>query len=57
VIFFLNVYYCLTVIPKSDAYFYPSRFAIAFSCISLVVFTGLSAILIAARVLGLQLFG
>ena len=57
VIFFLNVYYCLTVIPKDDAHFYPSRFAIAFSVISLVVFTGLSLILISARVFGLQLFG
>ena len=57
VIFFLNFYYCLTVIPKRDAHFYPSRFAIVFTSISLLVFTGLSAILIAARVFGLQLFG
>ncbi len=56
-IFFLNFYYCLTVIPKGNVHFYPSRFAIVFTSISLVVFTGLSAILIAARIFGLQLFG
>ena len=57
VIFFLNIYYSLTVIPKGDACFYPSPWEIVLSVVSLVVFTGLSAILIAARVFGLQLFG
>ncbi len=57
VIFFLNLYYCLTVIPKHARDYYPSPFAIWFGGASLVVFTALSGILIAARVLGIQLFG
>ena len=57
VVFFLNLYYCLTVIPKGDKVFYPSTFATWFGWISLVVFTGLSAILIMARVFGISLFG
>ena len=50
VIFFLNLYYCLTIIPKTDRAFYPSRFARVSSYISLVVFTGLTVVLIIARV-------
>ena len=50
VIFFLNLYYCLTIIPKTDQAFYPSRFARGFSYISLVVFTGLTVVVIIARV-------
>ena len=50
VIFFLNLYYCLTIIPKTDRAFYPSRFARGFSYISLVVFTGLTVVVIIARV-------
>ena len=57
VVFFLNLYYCLTVIPKDDQHFYPSAFARGFSWFSLVVFTGLSAILILARVFEIPLFG
>lgn len=57
VIFFLNLYYCLTVIPKSDRAFYPSRFARVSSYISLVVFTGLTVVLIMARVFDVTLFG
>ena len=57
VIFFLNLYYCLTVIPKTDGTFYPSTMTVWFSGISLLVFTGLSGILILARVLNIQLFG
>lgn len=57
VIYYLNLYYCLTVIPRSDRDFYPSAAAIGFAGVSLVVFTGLSAILIAARVFNIQLFG
>jgi len=51
VIYFLNLYYCFTIIPKEDRYFYPSTFATWFSWLSLVVFTGMSLLLI------LQLFG
>ena len=57
VIFFLNVYYCLTIIPKTDRAFYPSRFARVSSYISLVVFTGLTVVIIMARVFSVTLFG
>ena len=50
VIFFLNLYYCLTVIPKADRTFYPSAFAKWFGWLSLAVFTGMSLILIWQRV-------
>jgi Mn2+/Fe2+ NRAMP family transporter len=57
VIFFLNLYYCLTIIPKSDKDFYPSRLTRWFSWGSLVVFTALSVILILARVFNVTVFG
>ncbi len=57
VIFFLNLYYCFTVIPKTDRAFYPSRFMTWFSWLSLVVFTGLTVVLIMARVFGVTMFG
>jgi len=57
VIFFLNVYYCLTVIPKTDTAFYPSQPVVWFSWFSLAVFTGLTVVLILARVFGITLFG
>jgi Mn2+/Fe2+ NRAMP family transporter len=57
VIYFLNLYYCLTVIRKDDVIFYPSAFARWFSWISLFVFTGLSVILILQRLFGISPFG
>ena len=57
VVFFLNVYYCLTVIPRSDRIFYPSVFARWFGGFSLVVFTALTVIVIMARVFDVALFG
>ncbi len=54
VIFFLNLYYCRTVIPKDDKLFYPSTFATWFSWISFIVFTGMSAILILQRLFGIS---
>jgi Mn2+/Fe2+ NRAMP family transporter len=57
VIYYLNIYYCLRAIPKEDKLFYPTRFDRWFGGASLIVFTGLTAILIAARVFGLTLFG
>ena len=57
VIFYLNVHYCLSVIPKDDPDFYPGRWQRAFAWVSLVVFTGLTAILIMARIFGIELFG
>jgi len=56
VIYFLNLYYCLTVIRKDDKIFYPSGFAIWFGWLSFVVFTGLSLILILQRLFGISLF-
>ena len=46
VLFYLNLHYCLTVIPKSDKAFYPSPFARWFGWLSLAVFTGLTLVLI-----------
>jgi Mn2+/Fe2+ NRAMP family transporter len=50
VIFFLNLHYCLVIIPKDDEAFHPSTFARWFGWTSLVVFTGMSLILIFWRV-------
>ncbi|MFV1987382.1 MAG: Nramp family divalent metal transporter [Gemmatimonadota bacterium] len=57
VIYYLNLYYCLRVIPKEDRLFYPNRFDRWFGGLSVVVFTGMTGILIAARVFGIALFG
>ncbi len=57
VIYFLNLYYCLTVIPKDDRTYYPSVFATWFGWLSLLVFTGMSVILILQRLFGISLFG
>ena len=57
VIFFLNLYYCFTVIPKQDRMFYPSAFATWFGWISLIVFTGMCLVLILQRLFGVALFG
>ena len=57
VIYFLNLYYCLTIIPRDDKDFYPSLFARWFGWLSLAIFTGMSLILIAQRLFGISLFG
>ncbi len=57
VIFYLNLYYCLTVIPKEDKAFYPNVIERWLACVSLVVFTGLSGVLILARIFNVSLFG
>ncbi len=44
VIFYLNFWYCLTIIPKQDREFYPSTFARWFGWTSLVVFTAMTLI-------------
>jgi Mn2+/Fe2+ NRAMP family transporter len=46
VIFFLNFYYCLVIIPRGDQAFYPSTFARWFGWTSLVVFTVMTLVLI-----------
>ena len=56
VIYFLNLYYCKKIIPKSDTLFHPSPFATWFGWLSLLVFTGMSAILIMQRLFGVSLF-
>ena len=55
VIYFLNLYYCLTIIRKDDTVFYPSTFATWFGWLSLLVFTGMSLILIMQRLFGISL--
>ena len=57
VVYFLNLYYCLTVIPRTDEVFYPSPFARWFGWLSFVVFSGLTFIVIVARVFGVTLLG
>jgi len=57
VIFYLNLYYCLTVIPRDNKDFYPSRFDRWFGSLSLVVFAGMTIVLIFARVFQIPLFG
>jgi hypothetical protein len=57
VIYFLNLYYCSTVIPKEDRLFYPSGFEWAFAWVSMVVFIGMSFILVMDRVFDVALFG
>jgi hypothetical protein len=56
-IYFLNLYYCLTVIPKEAKGFYPSAPERWFAWISLAVFTALSAILVVIKVFNVPLFG
>lgn len=38
IIFFLNVWFCLKAIPKENKIFYPSKFALYFSWISLAIY-------------------
>lgn len=56
VIYFLNLHYCKKIIPKNDKLFHPSPFATWFGWLSLLVFTGMSAILIMQRLFGISLF-
>lgn len=57
VVYFLNLYYCMTVISKTDDVFYPSPLTRWFAWTSLIVFSGLSLIVILARVFQVTLFG
>ena len=57
VICFLNIYYCLTVIPKKDKAFYPSQPVIWFSWFSLAIFTSMTGLIILDRVFDVALFG
>jgi Mn2+/Fe2+ NRAMP family transporter len=51
VIYFLNLYYCLTILPKDDTTFYPRPLERWFAWGSLIVFTGMSAFLILENIL------
>jgi hypothetical protein len=44
VIYFLNVYYCVTVISRDDPAFYPSKLVRWFAWLSFVVFTAFTII-------------
>ena len=57
VIYFLNIYFCVTVIPRNDRLFYPSKFERWFAWLSLGVFSGLTVIVIMAQVFGMTFFG
>jgi len=57
VIYFLNVWYCVTTIPKDDDVFYPSGFARGAAWTSLGVFAGMTLVLISARIFNIALFG
>jgi len=46
VVYFLNLYYCVTIIPRDDRAFYPSRFERCLAWGSLLVFTGMAAALL-----------
>jgi Mn2+/Fe2+ NRAMP family transporter len=46
VVFFLNMFYCVTIISKDDKEFYPSLFARWFGWGSLIVFTGLTVVVV-----------
>jgi hypothetical protein len=46
IIFFLNFYYCLVIIPKHDKAFYPSMFAQIFSWFSLIALTAITVIFV-----------
>lgn len=55
VVYYLNLHYCFTVIPKEDKRFYPSTFSTWFSWLSLVVFCVMTALLIMVRLFGIEL--
>ena len=57
VIYFLNLHYCLTVIPKGDSPFYPTRSERWFAWGSLVVFSGLAVVLLVTKIFGVALIG
>ena len=57
VIYFLNLYYCFTVIPEDDKTFYPSPFAKWFSWISMIIFTGMTGLMICDKIFKIKLFG
>jgi len=57
IIFLLNVHYCLKIIPRGDSPFYPSTLERRLAWFSLIVFTGMSAVLVLAEIFDIALFG
>jgi len=57
VIFFYNLWYVFTVIPKNDKIFYPNTFQTCFAWFSCLVFGIMTALMIAARVFKIQIGG
>lgn len=57
VIYFLNLFYCMAVVPKEDKDFYPSWFAICFGWASFLFFSGFTVVAILADFLEIRLFG
>jgi Mn2+/Fe2+ NRAMP family transporter len=55
VIFFLNLWYCFTVIDKTDKDYYPGWWATWFGWFSCLVFAVMTALMIAARLFGVQI--
>ena len=55
VVYFLNLYYCLTVIPREDPVFYPTRFERWFAWTSFGVFTLLTLIVILAQLFDIRI--
>jgi len=57
VIYFLNIYYCLRIIPREDAGFYPSPFAVGASLASFAVFSAFTGLAMLELIFGIHLFG
>lgn len=56
VIYFLNIYYCLRIIPREATGFFPSPVAIVVSLASLAVFSALTVVAMLELVFGIHLF-
>lgn len=56
VIYAMNLYFCFKVIDKEEKVFYPSLFARYFGWGSFTVFSGLTLIVVLARVFRVTLF-
>ena len=57
VIYSLNIYYCMTIIPRQDKGFFPSPIAIWVSCGSFLVFTALTVVAMLEMVFKIRVFG
>lgn len=54
VIYFLNLFYCMTVVPKEDRDFYPSTFGIYFGWASFLFFAGFTLLSVLVDVFEIQ---